>query len=128
MGKMRTLVDGMAGRLADFESSGSFCRATSRGQRIFSGADAVGICKLPPYAVYSHNYDPKNPDAGIPVEAESQERYRDPDRSGLADRRSVHGPRLDKQFDEHALLFQLGIHRDNPRRRYSPPRLSREGP
>ena len=32
-------------------------------------ADAVGVCELPSYAVYSHKFDFRNPDAGeVPIE------------------------------------------------------------
>ena len=129
MGKMRTLVDGMAAaQKAPIPDDPELLSRHVKEAAYFLRADAVGICKLPPYAVYSHNFDPKNPETGVPVELNHKIRHRYPDRPGLADRRSLYGPRLDKQCHEHALLFQLGVHRHNPRRVYPPPRLSREGP
>ena len=69
MGKMRTLVDGMAAaQKAPIPNDPELLSRHIKEAAYFLRADAVGICKLPPYAVYSHNYDPKNPDTGIPVE------------------------------------------------------------
>jgi len=69
MGKMRTLVDGIAAaQKAPIPNDPELLSRHIKEAAYFLRADAVGICKLPPYAVYSHNYDPKNPDIGIPVE------------------------------------------------------------
>ncbi|MGD0658163.1 MAG: reductive dehalogenase [Syntrophorhabdales bacterium] len=69
MGKMRTLVDGMAAaEKAPIPDDPELLSRHVKEAAYFLRADAVGICKLPSYAVYSHNYDPKSPDTGVPVE------------------------------------------------------------
>jgi reductive dehalogenase len=70
MGKMRLLVDGIAAKQtapipADPQSLSRHIKEAA----YFLRADAVGICELPPYAVYSHNFDPDNADGdGISVD------------------------------------------------------------
>ena len=67
---MRRLPDGMvAAHKAPIPEDPQVLSRHIKETAYFLRADAVGICKLPPYAVYSHNYDPDNPDSpGIPVE------------------------------------------------------------
>jgi ferredoxin len=70
MGKMRPLVDGMAAKqIAPIPADPPGLSRHIKEAAYFLRADAVGICELPPYAVYSHNFDPDNPDGdGIPVD------------------------------------------------------------
>lgn len=69
MGRMKNLVDGMeAAQKAPIPDDPEALSRHIKETAYFLRADAVGICKLPPYAVYSHNYDPKAPDVGIPIE------------------------------------------------------------
>ena len=70
LGKMRPLVDGIAAKTkAPIPDDPQALSRHIKETAYFLRADAVGICKLPPYAVYTHVYDPKNPKSGgIPVE------------------------------------------------------------
>ena len=127
MGKMASLVDGMAAaQKAPIPDDPGILSRDIKAAAIFSGPmrrrmQAASLRRLLP------QLRSKEPGERDPGGVEPQVRHRDPHRSGLDDRRSLYGPRLDKQCHEHALLFQLRIHRDNPRRVHSPPRLSREG-
>ncbi|HEX2965452.1 MAG TPA: reductive dehalogenase [Syntrophorhabdaceae bacterium] len=69
MGEMRQLVDGMAAKqIAPIPNDPRSLSRHIKEAAYFLRADVVGICELPPYAVYSHTYDPKNADGeGIPV-------------------------------------------------------------
>jgi 3-chloro-4-hydroxyphenylacetate reductive dehalogenase len=69
MGRMKTLVDGIAAaQKAPIPSDPELLSHHIKSAAYFLRADAVGICQLPPYAIYSHNADPKNPETGIPIE------------------------------------------------------------
>jgi len=67
---MRRLPQGMvAARKAPIPEDPRLLSRHIKETVYFLRADAVGICKLPPYAVYSYHYDPDNPDSpGFPVE------------------------------------------------------------
>ena len=70
MGNMKNLVDGIAAKTkAPIPDNPQVLSRHIKETAYFLRADAVGICKLPPYAVYSHNFDRSNPESdGIPVE------------------------------------------------------------
>ena len=70
MGKMRPLVDGIvAKQKAPIPDNPQALSRHIKETAYFLRADAVGICKLPPYAVYSHLFDHNNAESdGIPVE------------------------------------------------------------
>src|SRR5208283_4754900 len=70
MGKMRPLVDGVAAaQKAPIPDDPQALARHIKEAAYFLRADAVGVCRLPPYAVYSRTFDPKNPGGdGTPVE------------------------------------------------------------
>ena len=70
MGRMKNLVDGAPARQkAPLPDNPEVLSRHIKETAYFLRADAVGICKLPPYAVYSHNFDASNPQSdGIPIE------------------------------------------------------------
>ena len=70
LGMMRPFLDGIvAKQRAPIPDDPKLLSQHIKETAYFLRADAVGICKLPPYAVYSHNFDPENLDSiGIPVE------------------------------------------------------------
>ena len=60
MDRMRSLVDGMAAaQKAPIPDDPQTLSRHIKEAAYFLRADAVGVCKLPPYAVYSHNFDHK---------------------------------------------------------------------
>jgi len=67
---MRPLVDGTAAKQkAPIPDDPQALSLHIKEAAYFLRADAVGICELPPYAVYSHNFDSQNLESdGIPVE------------------------------------------------------------
>jgi reductive dehalogenase len=67
---MRSLVDGMvAAQKAPIPTDPAALSRHIKETAYFLRADAVGICELPGYAVYSHKFDFRNPDADeIPIE------------------------------------------------------------
>lgn len=67
---MKPLVDGLIARKrAPIPDDPSVLSRHIKETAYFLRADAVGICELPKYAVYSHKFDFKNPDAPtIPIE------------------------------------------------------------
>jgi hypothetical protein len=67
---MRTLVDGMvAAQKAPISTDPAGLSHHIKETAYFLRADAVGICELPRYAVYSHKFDFMKPDAGeVPIE------------------------------------------------------------
>ncbi|MGP8079961.1 MAG: reductive dehalogenase [Dehalococcoidales bacterium] len=70
MSNMKPFVDGLAAQQkAPIPDDPKLLARHIKETAYFLRADAVGICKLPPYAVYSHLFDPDNPESeGIPVE------------------------------------------------------------
>jgi len=70
MGHMARLVDGMAAQQkAPIPSDPGLLSRHIKEAAYFLRADAVGICELPPYAVYSHGFDRMNPtEGGEPIE------------------------------------------------------------
>jgi reductive dehalogenase len=70
MGEMRPIVDGLvAKQRAPIPTDPQDISRHIKEAAYFLRADAVGICELPPYAVYSHNFDPKDANGeGTPVE------------------------------------------------------------
>ena len=71
---MKPLVDGMAAKMkAPIPENPQILARHIKETAYFLRADAVGICNLPPYAVYSHIVDPKNRGSnGVPVELNHQ--------------------------------------------------------
>jgi reductive dehalogenase len=67
---MRSLVDGMvAAQKAPIPTDPAALSRHIKETAYFLRADAVGICELPRYAVYSHKFDFMKPDAGeVPIE------------------------------------------------------------
>ena len=67
---MMPLVDGMvAAQNAPLPTDPAALTRHIKETAYFLRADAVGVCKLPSYAVYSHRFDFMKPDAGeVPVE------------------------------------------------------------
>jgi reductive dehalogenase len=67
---MRPFVDGMvAAQKAPIAHDPAALACHIKETAYFLRADAVGVCELPRYAVYSHKFDFMNPDAGeIPIE------------------------------------------------------------
>ena len=67
---MRPFVDGMAAaQKAPIAHDPAALARHIKETAYFLRADAVGVCELPRYAVYSHKFDFMNPDAGeIPIE------------------------------------------------------------
>jgi len=67
---MRPLVDGLVARQkAPLPDDPALLSRHIKETAYFLRADAVGICELPKYAVYSHKFDFKNPDAPpVPIE------------------------------------------------------------
>jgi reductive dehalogenase len=67
---MKPFVDGMAaGQEAPIPSDPAALTRHVKEAAYFLRADAVGVCELPPYAVYSHKFDFRNPDAAaVPIE------------------------------------------------------------
>ena len=62
---MRPFVDGMiAPQKAPIPEDPTTLARHIKETAYFLRADAVGVCELPPYAVYSHKFDFQNPDAG----------------------------------------------------------------
>ena len=70
MGNMRPFVDGTAAKQkAPIPDDPELLSRHIKETAYFLRADAVGICKLPYYAIYSHRFDANNPESeGIPVE------------------------------------------------------------
>ena len=70
MEMMRPLVDGIAAKQkAPIPDNPQTLSLHIKETAYFLRADAVGICKLPPYAVYSHNFNSRNLESdGIPIE------------------------------------------------------------
>ena len=70
LGMMRPFLDGIvAKQRAPIPDDPKLLSQHIKETAYFLRADAVGICKLPPYAVYSHTFDPDNLNSvGIPVE------------------------------------------------------------
>jgi len=65
MGIMRPFVDGMtAKQKAPIPDNPQVLSRHIKEAAYFLRADAVGICELPPYAVYSHTFDFRNPESG----------------------------------------------------------------
>ena len=61
---MKPFVDGMAaGQEAPIPRDPAALTRHVKEAAYFLRADAVGVCELPPYAVYSHKFDFRNPDA-----------------------------------------------------------------
>jgi len=67
---IRNLVDGVAAKQkAPIQDDPKVLSVHIKEAVYFLRADAVGICELPSYAIYSHNFDFRNPESdGIPVE------------------------------------------------------------
>lgn len=67
---MKPFVDGMtASHTAPLPNDLPVLTRHIKETAYFLRADAVGVCELPPYAVYSHKFDFKNPGAGeTPIE------------------------------------------------------------
>jgi hypothetical protein len=67
---MKPFVDGVvAGQEAPLPNDPAALTRHIKEAAYFLRADAAGVCELPPYAVYSHKCDPRNPDAGeFPIE------------------------------------------------------------
>ncbi len=67
---MRPFIDGMvATQKAPIPTDPAALARHIKETSYFLRADAVGICELPRYAVYSHKFDFTNPDAGeLPIE------------------------------------------------------------
>ena len=67
---MKNLADGpVAPRKAPIPEDPAVLSRHIKEVAYFLRADAVGICKLPPYSVYSHKFDFTNPEAGeTPIE------------------------------------------------------------
>jgi len=67
---MKPFVDGMvAPKKAPIPDDPAKLSNHIKETAYFLRADAVGVCELPPYAVYSHKFDFRNPDAGeVPIE------------------------------------------------------------
>ncbi len=67
---MRPLVDGLIAKTkAPIPDDPAILSRHIKETAYFLRADAVGICRLPQYAVYSHKFDFKNPDADpFPIE------------------------------------------------------------
>ena len=62
---MRPLVDGMvANHIAPLPTDPAAMTRHIKEAGYFLRADAVGVCELPPYAVYKSKFDFMNPDAG----------------------------------------------------------------
>jgi reductive dehalogenase len=62
---MRPFIDGLiAPQVAPIPSDPAALSRHVKETAYFLRADAVGVCELPPYAVYSHKYDFQDPDAG----------------------------------------------------------------
>ena len=70
MDKMRPLVDGIAAEhIAPLPDDPRILSRHIKETAYFLRADAVGICELPPYAVYRHNIDFRDlQSVGIPLE------------------------------------------------------------
>ena len=70
MSNMRHYVDGIAAKQkAPIPDDPRLLSRHIKETAYFLRADAVGICKLPPYTVYSHNVDGRNRESiGFPVE------------------------------------------------------------
>ncbi len=70
MEMMRPLVDGISAKQkAPIPDNPQTLSLHIKETAYFLRADAVGICKLPPYAVYSHNFNSRNLESdGIPIE------------------------------------------------------------
>ena len=67
---MKPFVDGMAAaQKAPIPDDPATLSRHIKETAYFLRADAVGVCELPSYAVYSHKFDFRNPDAGeVPIE------------------------------------------------------------
>ena len=67
---MKPFVDGLiAAQKAPISNDPASLARHVKETAYFLRADAVGVCELPQYAIYSHKFDFMNPDAGeIPVE------------------------------------------------------------
>jgi reductive dehalogenase len=67
---MKPFVDGLiAPQVAPIPTDPAALNRHIKETAYFLRADAVGICELPPYAVYSHKYDFQDPDGGeTPIE------------------------------------------------------------
>src|SRR5208337_4409210 len=62
---LRDIVDGMvAKQKAPLPEDPAILARHIKEAAYFLRADAVGICELPPYAVYSHTFDFRNPESG----------------------------------------------------------------
>ena len=62
---MRPFIDGLiAPQVAPIPGDPAALSRHVKETAYFLRADAVGVCELPPYAVYSHKYDFQDPDAG----------------------------------------------------------------
>lgn len=69
MGKMVPLVDGMvAANKAPLPNDVEAITRHIKETAYFLRADLVGVCELPPYAIYTHKFDPANPAEDTPIE------------------------------------------------------------
>ena len=95
----------------------------------FLRADAVGVCKLPPYAVYSHSFNFKNMAAGeVPLELDHPYAIAILIDQDDTDEPGVFRPRLDQQLHEHDVLRHVRVHRHHPGGVHPAAGFRRQGP